>query len=130
MEGYIDAQSNCPMIELEVNFRRIRCLIDTGFNGYLAIGSDVAEVIRLRHGMQIHKAKLGDGSESPFRLASCNVLWFGIYRHIEVSVFMLPRTGNSDAIIGTRLLTPYVLVADFNHGTVKIKNPALFTALP
>jgi len=130
MEGFIDPDTGRPMIDLNAKIRKIRCLIDTGSTGYITMWSDLADELKLIRRPQIHWTGLADQSQAPYRTAPCEVEWFGVYRLVDAQVFMHKGSGVIDAVIGSGSLTPYILVVDFNHGRVSIRDPALILTPP
>lgn len=124
MEGYIDPLTNCPVIELEVNQRKALCLIDTGFNGFLSTGMNIAETLGIVTPEEREITRLGDHTTTFYHPTTSEILWFGQSKTIPIQVFVTPRTGHIQAVIGTRLLLGYILIVDFNHGHAIIRDPS------
>ena len=60
MEGRID-ELNRPVLRVEVNGRSLRCLVDTGFNGFLWIDERVAQLIGVYQKGKVYESELADG---------------------------------------------------------------------
>lgn len=126
MFGTIDAGTNTPVMYLIVNSKKLFCTIDTGYNGYPWTDFLVArDLLRLDVvGEPDNEAVMADGSQTPFELVWTTVEWFGRGIQIPIQVIFQPRGQKTHALIGTRLLLGYMLIADFNHGQVEIIDPA------
>ena len=126
MRSTVDAETNTPVMYLSVNNKKLFCTIDTGYNGYLWTDFLVArDLLRLDvTGEPDNEAVMADGSQTPFELVWTTVEWFGSRIPIPIQVIPQPRGQKTQALIGTRLLLGYMLVADFNHGHVEIVDPA------
>ena len=122
MEGRID-ELNRPVLRVEVNDRPLRCLVDTGFNGFLWIDERVAQLIGVYQKGKVYESELADGRPAEFKIAVGSILWFDQPKNIPIHVFQGERHSNLDGILGTRLLIGYVLIADFNWGLVSVRFP-------
>ena len=131
MEGYVDRETNLPVVKLNINQREIPCLVDTGFNGFLWTGIDVAQRV---FGMRVNRvdgeSELADGSGADYQLEPVEVLWFGRPLHLRMHVAFSLRAGKFPILLGTRLLVGHVLIADFNHGIVQIRDPSVSRVSP
>jgi predicted aspartyl protease len=130
MEGYLDRASNRPVIELEVNYKKMPCLIDTGYTGFLATGKNIVEDLGLQLRPEVKQSELADMSRADFRTAVTQVFWFDRYRLMEVQVFLTRRVSPVPLILGVEALIGYILLVDFNHGRVSIRDPSMRTASP
>jgi clan AA aspartic protease len=95
--------------------RRIRAVIDTGFNGTLTLPPSLIADLGLpwhRRGI----AELGDGSESVFDVYRCVIIWNRRRREIRVD------GANTTPLIGMELLLEHeVKLAVRQRGAVTIK---------
>jgi predicted aspartyl protease len=100
-------------------------LVDTGFNGELMIGEQDAIAFGFSVTLKFTKARLADDVVQDFREASGTLIWMGSKRRVEILVNRETDARRSDgdpiAIIGTRLLTPHLLLIDFEAATVEIE---------
>jgi clan AA aspartic protease len=83
VNAYREAIVRLPVRDLQSREQVIEAVIDTGFNGYLTLPSDVIASLDLpfrRNG----RAVLGDGSAVTFDIYEAVVLWGGRARRISV----------------------------------------------
>ena len=92
----------------------ITALLDTGFSDWLSLTDEqVATLGLLPSG--VAESELADGSIVPVTLYTAIVVWEGIERLIEVV------GGDTDPLLGVKLLEGYRLVADFaDNGTLQL----------
>jgi len=89
-------------------------VVDTGFNGSLALPSQIVSALRLPK-IGVMRAILGDGNEVTLDLHDAVVEWDGQERSVEAECV------ESDALLGTALLTGHELRISFiGQGTVEI----------
>jgi clan AA aspartic protease len=97
------------------SYEAFDAVIDTGFDGWLSLPSEVIARLRLpwrRRG----RALLADGSETIFDIYEANVIWDR--RPCRVSV----DEANAIPLVGMRLLSGYKLTIDVREaGQVAIK---------
>ncbi|MEG3436396.1 hypothetical protein V0288_04625 [Pannus brasiliensis CCIBt3594] len=93
----------------------INTVIDTGFNGFLSLPSEI--IVRLGLPWTIsNTATLGDGSETLFDLYAGTVIWDGQYRAIDIA------ESETEPLLGMALLYGYRLQSDtIEGGIVKIE---------
>ena len=106
------------IIELEIvglsRREKIEVVIDTGFDGYLTLPSDLINRIRLRRAGRRH-AILGDGNIVVLELYRAKVLWHGEEREVPVL-----RT-EGGPLVGMALLRGNRVILDVvTDGDVKI----------
>jgi predicted aspartyl protease len=100
-------------------------LIDTGFNGALLMPATIARALQARMSEIRIDLEFGDGVVRPARRTSLNLHWLG--RDIEVDTYVIADTERRqssetpDILIGTRLLSPHLLLIDFTAGTIEIE---------
>ena len=125
--GKIDPRGR-PVVEL-VSGRgdRFLALVDTGFNGELMVSDLDARLLGFAISSKISSAGLaGDVLQHVFE-ATGAVSWMGVVRQVEVLVSPNPKSrairSETDpiALIGTRLLTPSLLLIDYLIGKVEIE---------
>lgn len=100
-------------------------LMDTGFNGELLVTMQdaVSLGIVLRAGLSI--AQLASGQTISVQRARGTILWLGRTRIVEVLVTTEePNRRIADdpiALVGTQLLSPHLVLIDFQAGTIEIE---------
>lgn len=106
-----------PLLVGDSNGQRemINTVIDTGFDGFLSLPSEV--IVRLRLPWRTSNiATLGDGSETLFDFYEGIVIWDGQYRTIDIAE---PET---EPLLGLAMLRRYRLQVDnFEGGIVAIE---------
>ncbi|MCC7500592.1 hypothetical protein IT396_02210 [Candidatus Nomurabacteria bacterium] len=132
MQGEIDGETNLPVLKLMINQREIPCLVDTGFNGYLWTDTIVAQRLL---GVQIEhrvdgNSQVADGALAQFELTTVEVSWFSRLLYPSMQVVFTVRQSRFPVVLGTRMLLGYILIADFNHGIVQIKDPSVSRVSP
>ena len=132
MLGEIDIETNFPVVPVTINGREVSCLVDTGFNGYLWTDSIIArhllgiEVLNRVDGT----SQIADGSFAEFEIVRVDVPWFGRLFQPSLQVVFTIRNSKFPVVLGTRMLIGYVLIVDFNHGIVQIRNPDVYRVSP
>ncbi len=93
----------------------INTVIDTGFDGFLSLPSEI--IVRLRLPWTIsNPATLGDGSEVLFDFYTGTVIWDGQYRTIDIA------ESETEPLLGMAMLYGYRLQVDnVEGGIVKIE---------
>jgi clan AA aspartic protease len=93
----------------------IGTVIDTGFDGFLSLPSEI--IVRLRLPWTIsNPATLGDGSEVLFDFYTGTVIWDGQYRTIDIA------ESETEPLLGMAMLYGYRLQIDtVEGGVVKIE---------
>ncbi len=107
------------VIELEVGgtnqWEKIECLVDTGFSGYLALPSELIEILLLPK-IDDQEVLLGDGTVVALEKYLAKVLWHGE----EHSISVLRTEGES--IAGMLLLFGSRVIFDvIENGNVSIE---------
>jgi clan AA aspartic protease len=80
----------------------IEAVIDTGFNGFLTLPSDIITQLDLSWNGS-DTVTLGDGSETLFDIYSARIIWDGQFREIDVA------ESETEPLIGMGLLYGYKL---------------------
>ena len=98
-------------------------MIDTGFNGDLMLSRAGAHQLDLSVSGETSAVVLGDGSSVFVHLMRATVDWLSVHRAVEVLVSdsWLPAADEPLGLLGTRLLTPHLLLVDFAERTVEIE---------
>ncbi|MBJ7898805.1 MAG: clan AA aspartic protease [Cyanobacteria bacterium RI_101] len=93
----------------------INTVIDTGFDGFLSLPSEI--IIRLGLSWTIsNPVTLGDGSETIFDFYTGTVIWDGQYRTIDIAA------SETEPLLGMAMLYGYRLQVDnVEGGIVKIE---------
>jgi len=81
----------------EGNSQEIVAMVDTGFNGWLTLSSDLVGILRLPF-RGSGRATLADGSETVFDTYEGTVIWDGQPRPVSVHL------SDSDPLVGMGLL--------------------------
>jgi clan AA aspartic protease len=89
----------------------IDTVIDTGFDGFLSLSSEV--IVRLGLPWTIsNTATLGDGSETLFDFYTGTVIWDGQYRTIDIA------ESETEPLLGMAMLYGYRLQVDTVEGDI------------
>jgi clan AA aspartic protease len=89
----------------------INTVIDTGFDGFLSLPSEV--IVRLGLPWTIaNMATLGDGSETLFDFYNETVIWDGQYREIDIA------ESETEPLLGMSMLYGYRLQIDTVEGGI------------
>jgi predicted aspartyl protease len=127
LTGHIDARGR-PVVALDTaKGEHFLALVDTGFNGELMTSVLDAALPGFTVSSTSHEATLAGEQVSVVYEGKGVVRWMGELRRVEVLVSPNPPTRGvrheSDpvAMIGTRLLTPHLLLIDYRTGTVEIE---------
>ncbi len=84
-------------------------IVDTGFNGWLSLPSDLIGNLNLRWKRR-GRAILGDGSECIFDVYEAVVVWEGVYLTIPVD------EADSEPLVGMSLMENYQLMVQVFEG--------------
>jgi clan AA aspartic protease len=110
-------EATIPLVVGNSNGQRqfIDTVIDTGFNGFLSLPSEI--IVRLGLSWTIsNMATLGDGSETMFDFYAGTVIWDGQYRTIDIA------ESETEPLLGIAMLYGYRLQVDnVEGGIVKIE---------
>ncbi len=99
----------------QVNGKKIECIVDTGFSGYLALPSELIEVLKLPK-IDDQEVLLGDGTVVSLEKYVAKVLWHSEERSVSV----LRTEGSS--ISGMLLLFGSRVILDvIENGNVSIE---------
>jgi clan AA aspartic protease len=118
VNAYREAVVRLPLRGVQGWEQSVEAVIDTGFNGYLTLPSDLIRELGLpfrRNG----RAVLGDGSEITFDIYEAVILWDGRPRRVPVDA------ADTDPLLGTGLLSGHELSVQFIEG-----GDALIRSLP
>jgi predicted aspartyl protease len=100
-------------------------LVDTGFNGQILMTAADAIALQVRRTKTQLKVELGDGVARSVNSGVTSVTWLG--KIIEVEILIVDDAANHASpdeptiLLGTRLLSPHLLLIDFTAGTVEIE---------
>jgi clan AA aspartic protease len=110
-------EATLPLVIGNSNGQRqfIDTVIDTGFDGFLSLPSEV--IVRLGLSWTIsNMVTLGDGSETLFDFYTGTVIWDGQYRQIDIAA------SEAEPLLGMAMLYGYRLQVDnVEGGIVKIE---------
>jgi clan AA aspartic protease len=120
VNAYREAVVRLPVRNPQGREQAIEAVIDTGFNGYLTLPSDLIATLGLpfrRNG----RALLGDGSAVTFDIHEAIIVWDGRLRRIAVDA------ADTDPLLGTGLLYGHELnVQVIEGGSAAIRVLSLF----
>jgi clan AA aspartic protease len=95
-------------------------IVDTGFNGWLSLPSDLIAELNLRWKRR-GRAILGDGSECVFNVYEAVVVWDGVLLTIPVD------EADSDPLVGMSLMEGYQLTIQIaEDGHVELRKSSTF----
>lgn len=93
----------------------INAVIDTGFDGFLSLSSEVIDRLGLSWTIS-NIVTLGDGSQTLFDIYAGTIIWDGQYRSIDIA------QSETEPLLGMAMLYGYRLQVDtIEGGTVKIE---------
>ena len=119
MQGVVNLRREATLTVVIGNSNRklqkIDAVIDTGFNGFLSLPSEIINHLNLPwSGSDI--VTLGDGSETFFDLYIATIIWDGKYREIDIV------ESETEPLLGMAMLYGYRLQVDnVEKGIVKIE---------
>ena len=119
IRGHVNAARQ-PVITLQLSgpngqTAAVDALVDTGFDGLLALPPDLVARLELPFGMT-RSYEIGDGSMVPFDIHHVSIVWDGQSRDVAAVI----TTGG--ALIGMALLDGYHLFVDVvDGGEVRIE---------
>ncbi len=98
--------------------RDIEAVIDTGYNGFLTLTSELVTALRLQYRSR-DLAVLADGREAVFDVYGVTVIWDGHDRYVDAYV------SDATPLVGMRLLDGHNLnIEVVNSGRVAIQGRA------
>ena len=104
-----------PRINLEVagpdrDFRQIEAVVDTGFNGWLALTRDMVDELHLTSYGHRYSV-LADGTRAVLGIFSALVWWGGRFRPV-----LIHQVESGRPLVGTSMLENYRLTIDMRQG--------------
>ena len=93
---------------INMEFRAVETVVDTGFNGSLALPGEIIEDLGLSHQGE-RRTRLATGSGS-VPIYGAVAAWFGTLRAVVV------HRVEGNPLLGTSLLTNCLLTVDFREG--------------
>lgn len=124
MRGSVDVWKR-PLLTLQWGEINVLALIDTGFNGKLFLGDELAAELDFHPTGFFHHVSYGVGS-GRVSIAEGELLWKGAIRSIEVFVSSNVRrvrdVSEPEILIGTGLIFPDVLTVDLLEEWWKIES--------
>lgn len=120
--GSVDNRGR-PLVRLPAIEDDLLLMIDTGFNGDLMLSRAGAKHLGLAVSGETTSVELGDGSSGYVYTIQMTIEWLSVRRTIDVLVPDIWRPTGDDPVglIGTKLLTPHLLLVDFASRTVEIE---------
>ena len=116
-----------PLVRLSdvgVNNEEILALVDTGFNGGLMMGHQLAKALEVELDEDSVRVELGNGAAANVHQGYVELIWLGRRRTAQVfaSANWVQRDPDAPAaLLGTGLLRPHLLLVDFEAATVEIE---------
>ena len=115
-----------PVVRIEIpGGESFLALIDTGFNGELMVAKVDAQMLGLTITTKVADVTVAGDLVQSVLEGIGSIRWLDVTRRVEIhiSTAVPHRTMDDDpiAMIGTRLLSPHLLLIDFVQGTVEIE---------
>jgi clan AA aspartic protease len=98
----LEALLRLTLRDSDGNESQVDAVIDTGFNGYLTLPSQLVDQLGLPY-LYRQEGELADGSLHVFDVHAVTVLWGGKERQVEVAV------ADTDPLLGMALLAKHSL---------------------
>jgi clan AA aspartic protease len=119
MQGFVNQRCEATLSIVVGNTtgqrQLIEAVIDTGFNGFLTLPSNLITELDLPWSAS-DIVTLGDGSETLFDLYAATIIWDGQYREIDIA------ESETEPLIGMAMLYGYRLQIDaLEGGIVKVE---------
>lgn len=116
-----------PVIRLETPAGdSFLALVDTGFNGELMLSEADATSLGFTVSRVTLKVMLAGDTSQTIKEGSGQISWFGTSRKVNLIVNPTSHLRRMDddpiALVGTRLLTPHLLLIDFEASTLEIES--------
>lgn len=124
--GSIDNR-NRPLVRVSLVDREesLLALVDTGFNGDLYVTESVARRIGFERTSIKSQVELAGAALAKIVRGRGTIQWLGQERRVQVFIAADPRRpppeGDPEALLGTGLLAPHILLVDFTAMTVEIE---------
>lgn len=114
MKGYVNRYLE-PVVDIEIedgegDIQSFKAILDTGFNGEIALPIQTIERLGLEHRSQIYEWTLASGEEAEMREFTGVVSWHGQSRQVIVLA-----TGD-EPLLGTSLLSGSRISIDMRGG--------------
>lgn len=120
--GSVDDRGR-PIVRLDLTRESLLLVVDTGFNGDLLVTRSAADLLGVTPTARETDVELGDGTIASLNQGRAVVPWLGSQRVVRVLVSDTWTT-TPDApvgLLGTDLLTPHLLLVDFDARSVEIE---------
>jgi clan AA aspartic protease len=119
MQGFVNQRCEATLSIVVGNTtgqrQLIEAVIDTGFNGFLTLPSNLITELDLPWSAS-DIVTLGDGSETLFDLYAATIIWDGQYREIDIA------ESETEPLIGMAMLYGYRLqINALEGGIVKVE---------
>lgn len=111
MRGLVNPRGE-PIVLLRIEGLELEVVVDTGFNGSLAVPQGRIPGLRPTFTQYV---SLADGTLKPVGVASGKIHWCGVEKQVEITV--LP---SGEPLLGTEMLVDCKLEIDFRARTVLI----------
>ena len=120
--GSIDNRGR-PLVRIDAGDDGLLAIVDSGFNGAMIVAGPSVSLFDRQPGGVAVSVELGNGTTAKFVETIGTINWLGTKQRIGilVSESWTPAVDEPSALIGTRLLTPHLLLIDFDRGLVEIE---------
>ena len=120
--GSIDDRKR-PVVRLEVGEQSLLLLVDTGFNCDLLLSPVAALSIGISGIGRARTIELGDGTSAELRQDRATIPWLGRMRDVRALIAdtWQPRGDDPVGLVGTELISPHLLLIDFEARSVEIE---------
>ncbi len=123
--GVDDRRRPLVRVALAERDESLLALVDTGFNGELYVTESVARRFGFERTSFDSEVALAGGNSAKVSRGRGSIRWLGQQRRVQVFIVDDPRThpreGEPDALLGTGLLSPHILLVDFTAMTIEIE---------
>jgi predicted aspartyl protease len=101
-------------------------MLDTGFNGEMLVSVHDIEALGFQTWPGYSEHELASGAVAGFQRGLGHIFWMGRLRRVDVYVSMEARRARRDgdpiALVGTRLLSPNLVLLDFEGLSIEIES--------
>ena len=111
-------------MRIESELESLLAIVDTGFNGNLMVTKIAAQLLAFDPPRAAVRVELGDGSTVDVTESAGILSWLNRSRPVRVLISdsWTARPDEPCCLIGTGLLTPHLLLVDFEQRTVEIES--------
>jgi predicted aspartyl protease len=111
------------VIRMAIGDRDLLLTVDTGFNGDMLLAASAAASVGLTTDAAFTNIELGDGTTATLAETEYDMSWLDRRRLIRVRISSdwAPRGDDPVGLVGTKLISPHLLLIDFEARSVEIE---------